>query len=151
MSRRMVSQQDQDYIKVLRTAVDADEEGNVEVGRNLHVDGALLSEGGIISNGTSDLGDLEGITGTNFTGKLFAFGASIFFLSGKFTSTADAVFHVNGELASKYEHSVFLPILSANSTSGSATAYAYVQGNVDNKTLAFTPSAQINNNIIIIG
>ena len=46
-------------------AVVADEEGNVEVGRNLHVDGAILSEGGLIANGVSDLGDAEGDVITN--------------------------------------------------------------------------------------
>lgn len=51
MSRRMVSQQDQDYIKVLRTAVDADEEGNVEVEKNLHIGKDLNVEGNLLQAG----------------------------------------------------------------------------------------------------
>ena len=62
MSRRMIPQKDQDYVETLAVAISADKEGNVEIGRDLHVDGKLLSEGGIASNGTTDLGALEGFS-----------------------------------------------------------------------------------------
>lgn len=62
-----------------------DNEGSVEVGKDLHVDGKALFDGGIVSNGTSDLGDLEGVsfTATNLIGslkgKIYIFGLSIAF------------------------------------------------------------------------
>lgn len=77
MARRMIPQKDQDYIEVLSTALAADTEGNVKVGRNLHVDGKLLTEGGLASNGTTDLGILEGFSLLGETGITLGSGSQI--------------------------------------------------------------------------
>ena len=44
MSRRMIPQKDQDYIEVLSTALTAGIEGNVEVGKNVHIDGNCYAD-----------------------------------------------------------------------------------------------------------
>ena len=79
-------------------AIVADDEGNVEVGRNLHVDGKLLTEGGIASNGTTDLGDLEGhvlmATNPSFTttgSEIYVFGNSVALCKGNGAVTTTIV------------------------------------------------------------
>ena len=50
------------YLDNLHASISADSEGNAEIVKNIHVDGIILSEGGIASNGTSALGNLEPIS-----------------------------------------------------------------------------------------
>lgn len=76
-------------------AVVADSEGNVEVGHDLHVDGKILTEGGIASNGTTDLGDLEGhvMMADNAAldtsgSEVFVFGNSVALCKGNGSVTA---------------------------------------------------------------
>ena len=63
MSRRMISQKDQDYVKVLSTAIDADKDGNLQVNGN-QTETGNLSVDGIITQKKFEL-DTE--LGLNFS------------------------------------------------------------------------------------
>lgn len=60
--RRMISERSQQFIKNLSKSISSDGEGNVEVGRNLEVDGKITI------NGASDLKTKDG---TGFVSKLY--------------------------------------------------------------------------------
>jgi hypothetical protein len=69
MSRRMISQKDQDYVKVLSTAIDADKEGNAVVDGNLKVNGTI----------EQDTYELDEDLGLTLTSEAQAAGFSIFY------------------------------------------------------------------------